>query len=319
MVEPSSRQRGLPWTPERGENARFGWILLMFFLLCLPVAVVIPLVDVPDIDRSEQEKVPPRLAKLVEQRRPPEPVAVPEPEPEPISEPEPVQEPEPQPEPAPSDESLATAPTPESQQAPAQPRQQSVEQARETASRSGLLAMKDQLATLRQSEPARGKVRQANVDAEVVSQQEEPADTLRGSGGVATEKGPTRDVEVERHQVREVAVAPDPEPRNTQSATPSRPAERGMSNIRHVFDAQKTALYSIYRRELRQDPTLEGQVLLELVIEPDGTVSSCEVVSSELDHPELERRIATRVRLFNFGSADVATRKVKFPIDFLPG
>ena len=92
-----------------------------------------------------------------------------------------------------------------------------------------------------------------------------------------------------------------------------------MSNIRQVFDAQKTALYSMYRRELRQDPTLKGKVLLELVIEPDGSVSACEVVSSELEHPTLEQRIAMRVRLFNFGADNVEARKVRFPIDFLPG
>ena len=92
-----------------------------------------------------------------------------------------------------------------------------------------------------------------------------------------------------------------------------------MSNIRKVFDAQKTALYSMYRRELRQDPTLEGKVLLELVIEPDGSVSACEVVSSELEHPGLEQRLAMRVRLFNFGADNVEARRVRFPIDFLPG
>ncbi|MEP1581329.1 MAG: TonB family protein, partial [Marinobacter sp.] len=85
------------------------------------------------------------------------------------------------------------------------------------------------------------------------------------------------------------------------------------------FDAQKTSLYSLYRRELRQDPTLEGKVMLELVIEPDGSVSSCEVVSSELGNQSLEQRIAMRVRLFNFGEDDVEPRTVRFPIDFLPG
>lgn len=92
-----------------------------------------------------------------------------------------------------------------------------------------------------------------------------------------------------------------------------------MSNIRQVFDAQKSALYSLYQRELRQDPTLEGKVTLELVIEPDGSVSACQVVSSELGNPALEQRIAMRVQMFNFGAASVETRKVRFPIDFLPG
>lgn len=91
-----------------------------------------------------------------------------------------------------------------------------------------------------------------------------------------------------------------------------------MNTIRQVFDAQKTVLYALYRRELRQDPTLEGKVLLELDIEPDGRVSRCEVVNSDLGNPALEARLASRVLLFDFGSDEVERRTVRFPIEFLP-
>jgi hypothetical protein len=43
------------------------------------------------------------------------------------------------------------------------------------------------------------------------------------------------------------------------------------------------------------------------------------VVDSELNYPKLEQRIAMRVRLFNFGAADVERRELNFPLDFLPG
>lgn len=132
---------------------------------------------------------------------------------------------------------------------------------------------------------------------------------------------PEATVAVAGHRAREVVPAPEPEPVRESVMASAAPVakERSMSNIRRVFDAQKTVLYSLYKRELRQDPTLRGKVLLELVIEPDGSVSACEVVSSELDHPALEQRIALRVRLFNFGADEVGTRRVRFPIDFLPG
>jgi TonB family protein len=141
---------------------------------------------------------------------------------------------------------------------------------------------------------------------------------LAGSGGVQSREGPAREVALAEQSVqtvsapREVAVAP---------ATPARPSvgERAMSNIRQVFDTQKSVLYALNQRELRQDPTLEGKVTLELVIEPDGSVSACQVVSSELGNPALEQRIAMRVQMFNFGADNVETRKVRFPIDFLPG
>ncbi|MFL1453626.1 AgmX/PglI C-terminal domain-containing protein [Marinobacter sp. GN3S48] len=317
MAEPGRNRMELPWTPENGETGRFGLSLLLMLVLCLPPAILIPLTEVPEPDRNESADVPPRLARLIEKQDPPEPVSAPEP----------VKDPEPEPEKA---EKLEEEPAPDSRKEVRQPPDpapgeetdsQSVEQARATASRSGLLAMKDQLAALRAPESDAEPALVANVsDNSGHLQSDDPGagEALSGSGGVAGDRGPTKQVQVEEHQVREVAVAPEQAPKPV--AKPDRgPDERGMSNIRQVFDAQKTALYSLYRRELRQDPTLEGKVLLELVIEPDGSVSRCEVVSSELDHPELERRIATRVQLFNFGADDVAARKVKFPIDFLPG
>lgn len=312
MVDPSEAQRGLPWTPEKGENRRFARILMVTLMVFLPPAVVIPMLDVPAPERSETEKVPPRLAKLVEQRQPPEPVALPEPQPEPEPEAEPeAEQSEVEPEPQRTDVTRR----------PPDPDRQTTEQARETASRSGLFAMKEQMAALHGADSEPVQTLAANVPS---GNPNEPSsrrtrdNALKGSGGFADEQAPARVAEVSRHQVREVVATPDPEPVKVARAEAG-PAERGMSNIRKVFDAQKTALYSMYRRELRQDPTLEGKVMLELVIEPDGTVSHCEVVSSDLDNPELETRIATRVRLFNFGSADVAARRVKFPIDFLPG
>ena len=131
---------------------------------------------------------------------------------------------------------------------------------------------------------------------------------------------PVREVAVAEHQVTQVQ-APKEEVQVARAKPAARPSvgQRAMSNIRQVFDAQKSVLYSLYQRELRQDPTLEGKVTLELVIEPDGSVSACDVVGSELDHPMLEKRIALRVQMFNFGAANVETRKVRFPIDFLPG
>ncbi len=314
MAEPSGYRTGLPWSPAKGEDGRFGLILLCTVALFLPPAIWIPGLALPEPEHSDNVDVPPRLAKLIEQRKPPKPVVAPDPQPKPETEQDAkadVPTPEPQ---KPVHQQSAPDPMPE-------PAQQTVDQAREKASRSGLLAMKGQLTALRSGEPVRDRRLIANVSDSVADRPsgiEDSAEILQGSGGVTSKRGPKRQVDVEGHRVREVTVAREPVPEAVAKPDPG-PAERGMSNIRNVFDAQKTALYSLYRRELRQDPTLEGKVLLELVIEPDGSVSRCEVVSSELDNPELERRIATRVQLFNFGADNVAARKVKFPIDFLPG
>ncbi len=320
----------LPWSREAGENRRFIVILVVMLALFLPPAFLIPSLQLPERDRSEVEQIPPRLARLVEAPRPvtpPEPVQPePEPVPEPEPEPEPAQPPEPvEPEPKVAEQKPAPAPepAPEATQ-PTEKPAQTVEQAREKASRSGLLAMKDRLASMRAPEPASGKRFTANTGTEPTNTETAPDESsvLAGSGGVADQVMEDTSVAVADHQVKSVKVAKEAAPREVAASPgPAKPStgERAMSNIRKVFDAQKTALYSLYRRELRQDPTLEGKVLLELVIEPDGSVSACEVVSSELEHPTLEQRIAMRVRLFNFGADNVEARRVRFPIDFLPG
>ncbi len=317
-----SRGAGLPWSRDAREERRFVIIVLLVAALFVPLAVLIPGLDVPDIDRTEAEKIPPRLARLIER---PEPVAAPRPA---VSPPKPEPQPEPEPQPL-----AETASKPEPKPEPAQkppvepakpkrPKAQTVAQARETASRSGLLAMKDRLASMRADEPAAPTQMQANAEAATAgaAASTDFDQALRGSGGVADTDAPQSQVAVQGHEVKRVETAAPAKAVAAQSK-PKKPeaGERAMSNIRRVFDAQKTALYSMYRRELRQDPTLEGKVLLELVIEPDGSVSACQVVSSELKHPTLEQRIAMRVRLFNFGADNVGARKVRFPIDFLPG
>ena len=319
---------GLPWGAEKGENRRFVLALLVMVAVFLPPALLIPAFQLPEPDRSEAEKIPPQLARLVEQREAPKPIPVPEVEPEPEPEPAPESEPEPEPEstePKAVEPELAEEVPPPEPVRPTPAPSQTVEQARETASRSGLMAMQDQLASMRAPEPDAVDTLAANVDAETASgdgdlfgAETDPGRALAGSGGVTREAAPETEVAVAGHQVRNVEVAQEAVPEAAPEPTGG-PGQRGMSNIRQVFDAQKTSLYSLYRRELRQDPTLEGKVMLELVIEPDGSVSRCEVVSSELGNQSLEQRIAMRVRLFNFGQDDVEPRTVRFPIDFLPG
>ena len=86
-----------------------------------------------------------------------------------------------------------------------------------------------------------------------------------------------------------------------------------------MFDRYKAALYRLYNRELRNDPTLRGQIVLRLTIETDGTVSFCEVQTSDMDAPTLESQVVSRVLTFDFGAKeDVPALTILYPIDFLP-
>ena len=105
----------------------------------------------------------------------------------------------------------------------------------------------------------------------------------------------------------------------------SRPLSDGVApgrtdeEIQIVFDRYKAALYRIYNKELRKDPTLRGKILLRISIEPSGAVSLCKVESTDLASPELVAKIVERIKRFNFGpKEDVPKLTILYPIDFLP-
>ena len=86
-----------------------------------------------------------------------------------------------------------------------------------------------------------------------------------------------------------------------------------------MFDRHKAALYRLYNRELRRDPTLQGQMVLRLTIEPDGSVSLCELQSTDMKAPQLSAQVVERVRTFDFGAKEgVLALTILYPIDFLP-
>ena len=63
---------------------------------------------------------------------------------------------------------------------------------------------------------------------------------------------------------------------------------------------------------------LKGQVILKLTIEPDGSVSLCELKASDMNAPELTAQVVERVKGFDFGAKAVPAITILYPIDFLP-
>jgi TonB family protein len=95
-------------------------------------------------------------------------------------------------------------------------------------------------------------------------------------------------------------------------------ASRSPEEIELVFDRNKGAIYALYSRALRERPELQGKMVLEFTIAPSGEVTACRVVSSELQDPELERKIVARVKQIRFESKDVETMTTTKPIEFFP-
>jgi len=86
-----------------------------------------------------------------------------------------------------------------------------------------------------------------------------------------------------------------------------------------VFDRHKAALYRLYNRELRSDPTLKGQMVLRIRIEPDGSVTLCELQATDMNAQQLVAQVLERVRSFDFGAKEgIAAVTILYPIDFLP-
>ena len=95
-------------------------------------------------------------------------------------------------------------------------------------------------------------------------------------------------------------------------------ASRSIEEIKLVFERNKGAIYAIYNRALREEPALQGKVVLELKIAPSGEVVGLRIVSSELQARELEAKLLARIRAFDFGAKDVDQMVVTWPVDFLP-
>jgi hypothetical protein len=96
------------------------------------------------------------------------------------------------------------------------------------------------------------------------------------------------------------------------------PVGRTDEEIQIVFDRYKSALYRLYNRELRNDPTLKGQMVLRIRIEPDGSVTLCELQVTDMRAPQLVAQVLERVRTFDFGAKAVPAITILYPIDFLP-
>ena len=95
-------------------------------------------------------------------------------------------------------------------------------------------------------------------------------------------------------------------------------ASRSADEIALVFTKNKGAIDAMYARALRDNPALQGKVVLELTIAPSGDITAARIVSSELNDKEFEGKLLARIRLFKFDAKDVATLTATKPIDFFP-
>lgn len=292
----------LPWTITEEEQERYRRILKRVFLVILFFGLVLPFLPLPTIEREVMEELPPRLAKLILERQETAP---------------PVKAIEPE----------AIQAKPETKKPVPKPVAKTAESARKKAERSGLLAFKDDLADLRDDSVAASLRKSTKLTAGSGSSAKTPERSLLTSN-VAGSSGGINTARLSRNTGggglagRSTTQVSSPVGGGSEGGSVRRggsgQASRSIEEIKLIFDKNKAAIYALYNRALRVDPTLQGKVLLKLTIAPSGRVTACEVVSSELRVPDLERKLIARVRLFDFGAKDVDVMVVTYPIDFLP-
>jgi len=309
---PFYREYDLPWTTGQSQDKKFQRLLGIIFLICAVLSIVWPFIPVPEPDPFDVEEIPPRIAQLLLEEQPlpppPPPMVEEEPEPEPDDpEPEQVVEetPEPEPEPVPDREEIA----------------------REQA-QAALMPFAEDLADLVDNELLEQVAEDRDLTASVgeAARNERSMITSKvgtASGGINT-AGMSRNTGgtgiAGRNTTRVVSPVAGigPAGGGASRSGSSGKASRSREEIELVFDKNKGAIFALYNRALRRDPSLEGKLVLRLTIDPSGTVSFCEIVSSELNDPELERKLVQRVKLFRFEAKDVEAITTTKPIDFFP-
>jgi len=308
----------MPWARGCEEDDRFRRSLAASLLVSIAVGLLVSVIELPILESSADIELPERIAKLVrEERRLPPPEVVDEPiildeelpEPELAEEQPPVEQPELTEEPL-----VAEVEQPET---------------REQVKSKGILAFRESFAnraSIRPTAQLGSQARFTNAGENAVGRPVRSMVTTSapGSSGGINLGDISRNIggggqAIEGGQIMQVASSIGGGEGAGRPLSGGRSAGRTDEEIQIVFDRYKAALYRLYNRELRKDPTLRGQLVLRLTIEPDGSVSLCQLRSSSMDAAVLAQQVVDRVRAFDFGAKDdVVAMTIIYPIDFLP-
>jgi len=310
-AEFSIRASIMPWARGGEDDQRFRKALAISILLSLAFGLLLPFVELPIPDRRELLEEQERLTRLIREELPPPPVVVEEPLPVREEEPVPTEEapivaeqkaPEPSPGPVPKKPDPAPA---------------------------GILAFREKFSGLARNSPTDRLGANARITS-TAGGSGPPERSLvttqaAGSSGGINLAALSRDVgDGSGREMGGVAVVQATSSIGSGGGS-NRPLSGGAGlartdeEIQIVFDRHKAALYRLYNRELRRNPTLKGQMVLRMTIEPDGSVSLCELKSTNMKSKTLSTKLIERVKTFDFGAKKgIPAVTIIYPIDFLP-
>jgi len=325
----------MPWVGGAEDDRRLRKHMLQALAAALLFGAIFPLIDIPLPEVAEVIEVPERLVELIRERRPlPPRQQVAEERPQQQREPEPQEPvetpPEQQPQQVAAEQPAEPTPEPVGEGIPNEPPGQRARQ-------SGILAFRETFANAA-NRPAAALGTSARITSGGDSASGRPERAMvatlapgssgginigsisRGLGGSGNGDGSGGgQMAAGVTATREGGVI------GGSGGGGGRPlaggsgiAGRTDEEIQIVFDRYKAQLYRLYNRELRNIPTLRGQMVLKLTIEPSGVVSFLELQSTDMNAPDLVAQVLERVRTFDFGAKDVAAITIVYPIDFLP-
>lgn len=313
---PASQTMMLPWAVTDSDEKRFRRIVVITLTATLVIGLIIPFLPVSKRPAVLETEPPSRIAKLIIKKREIQKArpAI-KPKPRPVKKKVPVPEQKP-----------AAKPRSIIQPEPMQPKVDGKKLAREKARNSGLLALSDSLADLRDEATANQlkattQLRNKGSSALPTERSLITSKISNSSKGIDTaaltrDVGTTRlaDRGITRIENTDISEAPDIDLPGNASGV----AVRSDEEIQLVFDRNKSTIYSLYNRELRRNPSLQGKMVIQLTIAPSGKVTAIKLISSELGLPRLEEKLLQRIKLFNFGAGATEAVTITYPIQFLP-
>ena len=319
IAEPS-----LPWVDHQ-EDRSFRWLMIIMLVLFLGTGLILDAIKLPELVQKNLVDVSPRLAKLILEKQkvkpPPPKKIIPKKEEQKKAEKK-KEKPKEKKKPEKKKEKPKEKKKPEVKK----------ENARDVAKKSGLIALSDELADLRESFdlddtlklPQQTTGKQATKIATASNLLSSGAQ--QSSGGIQTDtlNRTIKTSELAQRQTTSVQSTIETNQKKLAKASTTQQqkkavvAKRTADEIERIFQQNKGGIFNLYHRALRKNPSLSGKVVIELTIAPSGEVTAVKIISSELGDKKLERKLELKIKKFKFAKANVAAITVTYPIDFLP-
>jgi TonB family protein len=310
----------LPWVDDQ-EDRSFRWLMIIMMVLFLGTGMVLNTITLPEVVQKSLVDVSPRLAKLILEKQ--------KVKPPPLKKIIPKKE-----------EQKKLVKKKEMKKKKKEPEKKKEKKkevkkkdARDVAKKSGLIALSDELADLRESFDLDDTLKLPQQTTGQQATKIATASNLLSSGGQQSSGGIQTDTlnrtittsELAQRQTTKVESKIETNAQKlakasttTQQQKKGSLAKRTADEIERVFQKNKGGIFNIYNRALRKNPELSGKVVVELTISPGGEVIAVKILSSELGDDKLVRKLVIKIKKFKFTKANVAEITVTYPIEFLP-